>query len=48
MGWEEEILFPSIARRNGIHMPNPSARVRSQHRKIRELLDEISGCSIEK
>ena len=42
MAWEEEILFPCIERRSGMHMPGPSALVQFQHQRIKALLEKLS------
>lgn len=43
MAWEEEILFPAIERRTGMHMPGPAVLVRFQHQHIRTLFEKISA-----
>ncbi|HZR45825.1 MAG TPA: hemerythrin domain-containing protein [Candidatus Manganitrophaceae bacterium] len=42
MAWEEEILFPCIERRSGMHMPGPSSLVKFQHQQIKALLEKLS------
>ncbi|WP_168063218.1 hemerythrin domain-containing protein [Candidatus Manganitrophus noduliformans] len=43
MAWEEEILFPAIERRTGMHLPGPTVLVQSQHRQIKALFEKISA-----
>jgi iron-sulfur cluster repair protein YtfE (RIC family) len=39
--WEEEILFPMIESRTGLHMPGPATITRAAHQQIKKLLEEI-------
>ena len=41
--WEEEILFPTFDERAGIQGGSPTAVMRSEHGRIKELLKEISA-----
>lgn len=43
MAWEEEILFPAIERRTGMHLPGPAVLVQSQHEQIKLLFKELSA-----
>lgn len=43
MAWEEEILFPAIERRTGMHMPGPTVLVQSQHQQIKMLFEKLSA-----
>ncbi len=43
MAWEEEILFPMIERRTGMHLPGPAVLVQAQHQHIRALFEKISA-----
>jgi iron-sulfur cluster repair protein YtfE (RIC family) len=42
IAWEEEILFPMIEHRTGMHMPGPTVLVQPQHQQIKSLLEKIS------
>lgn len=42
MDWEEEILFPMIEHRTGMHMPGPTVLVKTQHQQIKSLLEKLS------
>lgn len=46
--WEEEILFPMIERRTGLHMPGPATITRAEHQQIRKLLKEIDDRVVNK
>ena len=41
--WEEEILFPRFESRTGMGDGGPTAVMRMEHRRIKELLEEIHG-----
>jgi len=41
--WEEEILFPVFDERSGMQGCGPTAVMRSEHGRIKELLEEISA-----
>lgn len=40
LSWEEEILFPLIERRTGMHLPGPSTAMHAEHQQIKTLLQE--------
>lgn len=41
LDWEEEILFPLIERRTGMHLPGPSTAMHVEHQQIKALLKQI-------
>lgn len=46
--WEEEILFPTFENKTGINDDGPTAVMRIEHRQIKEFLEKIHHCLIEK
>lgn len=39
--WEEEILFPIFENKTGMHDTGPTAVMKTEHRKIKDLLERI-------
>ena len=42
IAWEEDILFPIFERGTGMHDTGPTAVMRTEHRHIKNFLEEIS------
>ncbi|MFY9270449.1 MAG: hemerythrin domain-containing protein [Candidatus Manganitrophaceae bacterium] len=38
LAWEEEVLFPLIECRTGMHLPGPSVTMRVEHQQLKTLL----------